>query len=754
MNEAACKKRFYHLVHPTLPNEWEIDDLLCRFAQLAPERQEDLFRQVPAIWPVSQSLCLAFLEQGVRRVAVPDHLMADWVRTLLHAYECDGLSGARKILADGGALFLASREASSTVPLQRISRWLGPFVSGLAGVPMELAPGRVAATDTVTLVLPDQIDLCGDDAANTALYKIVAALHVGFIRLGTFRLVPDDVELTEVRDRFGKSPAMDQPPLAPDYFELFPEPQLAADLFFIGECERVMQEVGIHLPGLARQWCIVSAELAERLPAESTGIGETLSRLTLAVLDNVAAGPSGRAAPVGLETVTASPFAVLVQRYLQVAGRGEAYCRPRILDVLGHLDFPGVAGQLEARRAVVREAFVLQIARLLAGHRDRAGEQGQSEGERADNAQIMLVEAGEHGEQRLVLTIDNHRCELPEEAQALAAEILNDQGLIPSTYIAAAVGVAGGGRSDASQDCDAEADPMDGRATGARLVDEWDFRRQGYRKNWCAVYEKELPLVQSSFVAATLQTYRGTLVRLRRQFEMMRVNECFVGRQREGDELDLDAVVEARADRRASTAASERLFVRLQRNERDLATLFLVDLSNSTQGWVGTVIKEALVLLCEAMQVAGDRYGIYGFSGMRRSRCELFPLKRLDEPYGEPVARRIGSMAPREYTRLGPAIRSAAELLRSCDARTRLLMTLTDGKPEDYDDYKGDYAIEDTRKALLEARGAGLHAFGVTVDRQGRDYLPRIFGRDHYVLIDNVHHLPQRMLDIYRQLTV
>lgn len=751
MNEQACKERFYRLIHPSRPNEWEVEELLGRLADLPADRQAVLLDQVPPIWPISHSLCLAFLEQGVRYVAVPDHLLADWVRALLHRYERDGLRGARTLLDDGGLKFLASREQRSTAILEQIAPWLGPFVAGLAGEAMELTAGRVAATDTVTLRLPPQIDYGVDGPANTILYKIVAALHVGFVRQGTYRLVPDNDDLAAVREHFGGSlPAGSRPVLAA-YFAMFPEPQLAADLFFIGECRRAMQWIESRLPGLARQWRSVLPDLKQHLAEESTPIASAVSRLALAVLhDPFESGsdenPSGAAA---------APWPVLLAYYRQMADHGGTYRRPPVLEMLGHHDFSGAAEQLETRRALVREDFVRQLGRLLADHHQQTSEGNGGTADQVEATQIMLAEEGEQDQtmRRPVLHIDNEKCQLTEELQALAAEIMQDLGRIPDAYVAAAVGVAGGGVSSAHHDDTDAAGHSPGPVPGARLVDEWDFRRNGYRKNWCAVYEKELPLVQSNFVAATLQSYHGVLLRLRRQFEMMRVDECFVGRQREGDELDLDAVVEARADRRASTVASDRLFVRLQRNERDLASLFLVDLSNSTRGWVGTVIKEALVVLCEAMAAAGDRYGIYGFSGMRRSRCELFPIKRLDEPYGEAVIRRIGSIAPREYTRLGPAIRRGGELLGASDARTRLLVTLTDGKPEDYDDYKGEYAVEDTRKALLEARGSGLHAFGVTIDRQARDYLPRIFGSDHYLLIDQVQQLPLRMVDLYRHLT-
>jgi nitric oxide reductase NorD protein len=138
---------------------------------------------------------------------------------------------------------------------------------------------------------------------------------------------------------------------------------------------------------------------------------------------------------------------------------------------------------------------------------------------------------------------------------------------------------------------------------------------------------------------------------------------------------------------------------------------------------------------------------------MRRLRSEFFHIKRLDEPYDETVRQRIGSIAPREYTRMGPALRHATSILRRVEARTRLLITLTDGKPEDYDDYKGEYAIEDTRHALLEARAAGINPFGITIDRQAHEYMDHMFGERNAIFIDDARKLPGRMPELYRMLT-
>jgi nitric oxide reductase NorD protein len=162
----------------------------------------------------------------------------------------------------------------------------------------------------------------------------------------------------------------------------------------------------------------------------------------------------------------------------------------------------------------------------------------------------------------------------------------------------------------------------------------------------------------------------------------------------------------------------------------------------------------ALLLLCEALERLGDRYAIYGFSGITRKRCELFRIKTFDEPYTDEVKARIAGIAPQEYTRMGFAIRHLSKLLNGIEARTKILVTLSDGRPDDYfDAYRGPYGIEDTRMALLEARRAGIHPFCITIDKEARDYLPHMYGPARYVILDEVAQLPGKVADIYRRLT-
>jgi nitric oxide reductase NorD protein len=191
----------------------------------------------------------------------------------------------------------------------------------------------------------------------------------------------------------------------------------------------------------------------------------------------------------------------------------------------------------------------------------------------------------------------------------------------------------------------------------------------------------------------------------------------------------------------------------MHRAERNIAVAFMVDMSGSTRGWINDAERESLILLCEALESLGDRYAIYGFSGMTRKRCELYKVKAFDEPYGAEVQARISGIRPQDYTRMGFAIRHLTKVLRETEARTRILITLSDGKPDDYSDYRGEYGIEDTRRALLEARRDGIHPYCITIDEQARDYLPHMYGPAAYTLVDEVRQLPLKVSDIYRRLT-
>lgn len=119
----------------------------------------------------------------------------------------------------------------------------------------------------------------------------------------------------------------------------------------------------------------------------------------------------------------------------------------------------------------------------------------------------------------------------------------------------------------------------------------------------------------------------------------------------------------------------------------------------------------------------------------------------------EQVERRIRALEPGRYTRMGPAIRHCTALLAERPQRHRLLLVISDGKPNDTDYYEGRYAIEDARRAILDARQQEVRVFGITVDRDAQAYVPRLFGRGSWAMVNRPEHLPQALPAIYRKIT-
>ena len=758
MDKEALKKRFYELVYPSLPNEWEVDTIIEDIAGLPSSVRELLFSQIPVIWPVSNSLCLSFLEDGSRVIeTIPADLIPKWVRAILGRYEQHGLAGARELIANAGQSFLTPLRKRNMVRFEDVSKRMLFYLRGISGENVDIAFNPVPYTNTTTFYIPTAISVLGSYKQNQLLYKFILTLHWGFHFLGTFRIFADThlgLDSADIAER----KELENTGTAKEYFSGFEHPQLAADLFFLLETHRVMHWLRDEFPGLANELMRLEHELSRAMnDPELDATGSKLTELGCFLLfdGELSDWPplKGRVSEEDSSGTSEDTFFGLRPLYQNFAKELQTYRRPPLLELLGTLDFSKASIEIERKRRVMKETFIFHLEALRNKKVHSPDQKGLSSSlNEGDKALVILTEKNEDTQNsHLRQVLDNPEIELPEEFESLIERIKADLGHIPPSYFSATDGAAGGGFDRRDSPPAQRKDGLD--SLDGILLDEWDYRRNGYRENWCRMYEKELPLLHSTFVDATLVKHRGLLHKLRRQFEFMKTNEHFVRRQREGDDLDLDAIVEARGDQRAGLSPSSKLFVRLQRNERDIATIFLVDMSNSTEGWVGTVIKEALVLLCEVMDVSGDPYGILGFSGMRRSRCDIYRIKDIDEPYNQQIHKRINSILPREYTRMGPALRYALSQLKLYEARTRLLVTITDGKPEDYDDYKGDYAIEDTKKALMEARGAGIHTFCITVDREAHDYLPQMFGMGNYIFIDDIAKLPVRMIDMYRLLT-
>ena len=197
--------------------------------------------------------------------------------------------------------------------------------------------------------------------------------------------------------------------------------------------------------------------------------------------------------------------------------------------------------------------------------------------------------------------------------------------------------------------------------------------------------EIEVEPADTNFHHATLEKYTGYVRSLRRTFEILRGQDRLLKRQRHGDDIDIDALVEAWGDIHQGLEMSDRVFTRQHREERNIAVMFMVDMSGSTRGWINEAEREALILLAESLETLGDRYAVYGFSGWTRKRCDAYRIKDFDELWNDTVIGRVCNIRPKDYTRMGAPIRHLVRKLGEVEARAKLLVTLSDGKPDDYD---------------------------------------------------------------------
>ena len=287
---------------------------------------------------------------------------------------------------------------------------------------------------------------------------------------------------------------------------------------------------------------------------------------------------------------------------------------------------------------------------------------------------------------------------------------------------------------------------------------EWDYRIQAYKPQGVIVREISPMLGNAAWAEASLKRHARLVYQVRRHFERLRPQRKRLGRQTDGCEIDLTAYVDAVANRMARQSLDDRLYSQVRPARRPIAISLLLDVSASTDSWVSAslriidVEKEALLIVCEALDLLGDRYNILAFSGTSANNVIIQPIKAFSERTSGTVRRRIASLEPERYTRLGAAIRHSTALLAKEPAWNRLLLILSDGKPNDVDQYEGRYGIEDTRQAVAESRLQGITPFCLTVDRQAPSYMTRIYGSSSYAMLHHPERLPHVLVELIRRL--
>ena len=634
--------------------------------------------------------------------------VTQWIIEAMDIYDRQGLYPGSASFREAKRFADRLSQKRHSVSFGDVVGILNKYVKGVSGRELEIRADNKAWTDTETLFLPELVNQFDSERLNFQLYKATGAFLLAQTLFGTFRV---DVH-TGI-------------PVVCTAITKFQDQARALRLFEAVEEIRLLNRMKGELPGLVRQMNELKF-LSETLP-EFNGIDSLLEQVKKPdsdVLDSLA---------------------VTQQLYKQNLTLSDPVCYQ------GMIDLERVRQVAKQRVEIEKEKFRTDLAMLAEGIiSEFETEDGQVEDQVNRVSITTQPDSDETGEWEMTLTIDGQPIVPPDNVVQTAKSIVQDFGEIPEDYLVPA------GDGQYRQDSQVEEDRNEKANSGAEktyFYDEWDYRRRHYRKNWCVLRELEMHPSSESVVEAILEKYSHLVRDIRRSFEALRGDDRMLRRQKNGDDIDIDAVVESYVDVFEGNELTDRLFIKSRKLERDLAVIFMVDVSGSTKGWINDAERESLVLLSEALQTLGDRYAIYGFSGMTRKRCELYRIKTFEESYDSKVKSRIAGIRPQDYTRMGVTIRHLTDKLLNVDAKTRVLITISDGKPDDYDGYRGEYGIEDTRQALMEAKHAGIHPFCITIDSQAHDYLPHMYGHVNYTMVDDVRKLPLKVSDIYRKLT-
>ena len=642
----------------------------------------------------------------------------------------------------------------SGVSLESVQQLLRLYVEALTGRSVEIAslavvPVESRIGDGRTIHLPNVVAEFGDEELDFRLYKVLAANAAGQIEFGTYDQATDDLRAAHTsllalydptrqdeRAAFADDGYIPQAgSLRPDQIksaqagslrysdvlQLFPIPALARRIFGTLENGRIDRRLRNKYRGLNRDLDLIRAHLRSRRPQ---------------ILELPA---------------TLVPFELLFQ-----------------ITMLG--------GALDDAREYYRQV-VSEIETVVAEYLNRR------DATVADS--LMATSRVYELFQSIALEDSEQQIEVPDEQDQEDASKLAEETLTPNQSDRQPQ------RRDARElfnawntDAEGEFDELDGSEAWSEgetpeqgleegevafNYDEWDRELTDHRVGWCRVIEKKVKRGNRAFVDDTRERYKGVVSSIRYQFQMMKPeNLTKIANELDGEDYDLNAVVDYFIDRRADGQQSERIYTKRLRRRRDVAVSFLLDQSSSTARTIGRhplqpythpgrriieIEKEGLVLMSEALEAVGDVYAINGFTSEGRRNVKFYVMKDFDEQYSDEVMRRIGGITYQNNTRLGAAIRHATAKLEKQEARTRLLIVLSDGRPYDHDYGDARYAREDTREALIDAKTRGITPFCITIDRESEAELRDLYGEVGYTIIDDVLSLPERLPGIYRRLT-
>ena len=719
-------------------------------------------------------------------------------------------------------------EISSNVDLKNVLDLLKMYCQALGGEDVSVESSDNSNQDNIGWVstetsssygnmvfLPSRVDTFQSKIENFSMFKVVATHQVAHIEYGSFKFdyFKSSNIFSNLRDQIKITNDANNEQILTDmekFFSLFPERQLALDIFTIVEDFRLDNRVLIEYKGISNSYKNVQLhalknrpEIRSLPPRES--LVELLLRYSLNQKDKLYSLIKNVSEAKNILSILdqiKNPNAI-------VEDSSEATLR--IYSVIASIDQNDNASQWQDISDQLNEEFTSidesEVFKQLSSDQSDTSEENDYEkmqdveyrgdfkpeiGQLITDIQSQLEDPQEEDSDKITQEMLQSALDrnadiqgddsndlsdgLKAMIQKLSMEMMNQEQFHSDPNKKFSDQSSNPDLSDNDQS-------LEIKEEGSFLYDEWDFKVGDFRVDWCLVKEKLISEGTSEYYDQILHEYSSMVTKIKRQFEQI-TPEMYrkVRKLDDGEEIDIDDVIEAMIDIKSGVGPSEKLYWKRNKVQRDVAVLFLLDTSASTAEAIsdistsyavsgGTdlnvsrssykriidVEKEAVVLLINAIESLGDIYGIYGFSGYGRENVEFYTVKDIDEPFSEKIKGRVESISPLHATRMGPAIRHATTKLDKVDARTKLLFLISDGRPQDRgysrEGVEKEYGVHDTKMALDEAKNKNINAFCLTVDKTGHDYLKTMCQDMAYEVLDDIHILPERLLYLYRRLT-
>lgn len=287
------------------------------------------------------------------------------------------------------------------------------------------------------------------------------------------------------------------------------------------------------------------------------------------------------------------------------------------------------------------------------------------------------------------------------------------------------------------------------------FLDEWDYKKNSYLEN----YVKIKPIITTNIKPIEIPKRLNKIVKkVQNELDLMELDRIKKTNLPYGDEINIDSWIDYKGHQNKE-GHNQKFFETFEKKTRDMSTLVLADVSLSTEAGITSeirvidMVKDGLMVFSEALERLQDRFAIYAFSSLKNTNVRFHIIKNFKEKYSNLTIGRIDAIKPGYYTRLGSAIRESTKILNNQKSANKLLLIVSDGKPNDVDRYDGRYGIEDTKKAIMEAKKKGITPFCVTIDLEAKDYLTHLFGKNGFVVIRDTKKLPKVLPEIYMNLT-